>query len=118
MVLEEEDDSDETMAEEEEGGDEGICIDGEDTPPDNLRYNGEGKESRCINREQAEKKFEASNFNISKVRSKSCNTIARSKTQAKSIKLSRTTHPQLRALNLRHELNVHSQSCAYRRKKC
>ena len=40
MVSEEEDNNNETMSEGEEGGDEGIWMDGEDNPPDDLRYNG------------------------------------------------------------------------------
>ena len=43
VVLEEEDENDETMSEGEEGEDEGLCMDGEDEPPDDLRYNREGK---------------------------------------------------------------------------
>ena len=42
VVFEEEDDKDENMAAGEEGGDEGVWMDEEDEPPDDLRYNGEG----------------------------------------------------------------------------
>ena len=42
MVLEEEDDNNENMEKGEEGYDEDIWMDGEDEPPDDLRYNGEG----------------------------------------------------------------------------
>ena len=77
-----------------EGGDEGVCMDVEDEPPDDLRYNGEGKKNRCMNREHTEDSFEANNRNISKVRSKSRNTIAHLKRQAKPIYLIRTSHPQ------------------------
>ena len=77
-------------------------MNGEEEPTDDLRYNGEGKKNCCINRENAEDSFEASDHNITKVRSKSRNTIAHSKTKAKPIKLIQTTYPQLRALNLRH----------------
>ena len=59
-----------------EGEDEGVWMDGEDDPPDDLRYNGEGKENCCINWEHAEDSFEANDRNISKVRSKIRNTIA------------------------------------------
>ena len=51
-------------------------MNGDDELPDDLRYNGEGKKNCCINQEHAEDSFEASNFNISKVRSESCNKIA------------------------------------------
>ena len=81
------------MSEGEEGGDEGIWMDGEDEPPDDLRYNGEGKKHCCINQEHAADSFEASNCNIRKVRSESLNTISQLTTQAKPINLSRTTHP-------------------------
>ena len=40
MVSEEEDENNETMAEGVEGGNEGVCMDGEDDTPDELRYNG------------------------------------------------------------------------------
>ena len=43
LVSEEEDDIDETMPDGVEGDDEGVWMDGEDEPPDELRYNGEGK---------------------------------------------------------------------------
>ena len=39
VVLEEENDNDETTAEGEEGDDDGVWMDGEDKPPDDLRYN-------------------------------------------------------------------------------
>ena len=39
MVSEEEKYNDETMKEGEEGENEGIWMDGEDDPPDDLRYN-------------------------------------------------------------------------------
>ena len=39
-VSEEEDNNDGTMAEGEEGYNEGVWMDGEDEPPDDLRYNG------------------------------------------------------------------------------
>ena len=55
-------------------------MDGEDYPPDDLSYNGEVKKNRCMNREHAEDIFEANYCNISKVRSKSRNTIVQSKT--------------------------------------
>ena len=41
-VSEEEDNNCGTMAEGEEGDDEGVWVDGEDEPPDDLRYNVEG----------------------------------------------------------------------------
>ena len=66
---------------------------GEDKPPDDLRYNVEGKIKCCMNWEHAEDSFETNNRNISKVRSEIRNTIVQSKTQAKPIDLSRTTHP-------------------------
>ena len=100
------------MEEKEEGGYEGIWMDREDEPPDDLRYNVEGKKNRCITWEHLEDIFEASNRNTRKVRSESCNRIVMSTTQAKPIDLSWTAHPQLRALNLRHEWNVNSQSSA------
>ena len=52
-MLEKEDNNDETMSERVEGDDEGIWVDGEDKPPDDLRYNGEGKKNRYINQEHA-----------------------------------------------------------------
>ena len=57
LVSEEEDDNDEAISEGEEGGDEGVWMDGEDDPPDKLRYNGEGKIFLYINREHAEDSF-------------------------------------------------------------
>ena len=103
VVSEEEDDNDETTEEGDEEGDECVCMDGEDNPPDDLRYNGEYKKKRCINWEHAEDSFEANNHNISKVRSEIYNTIDQSKTQAKSIDLIITAHPQFLVLNSRHE---------------
>ena len=108
LVSEEEDDNDETMAEGVDRDNEGVCMDGEDDPPDDLRYNGEGKENCCINWEHAEDSFEARNCDTSKIRSQSLNTIVLSTTHAKPIDLSQTAHLQLRALNLRHKLDVHS----------
>ena len=55
-------------------------MDGEDNLPDDLRYNGEGKKSRCINRDHAEDSFEASSLNTSKVKRKTLNIIAQSTT--------------------------------------
>ena len=43
VVSEEEDDTYEAMAEGVEGGNEGVWMDEEYKPPDDLRYNGEGK---------------------------------------------------------------------------
>ena len=43
VVSEEEKENDEIMAEGMEGDNEGVCMDGEDKPPDDLRYDGEGK---------------------------------------------------------------------------
>ena len=43
MVSEEEDESDETMSKRVEGDYEGVWMDGEDKPTDDIRYNGEGK---------------------------------------------------------------------------
>ena len=60
-------------------------MDGEDNPPDDLRYNGEGKKKCCMNREHADDSFEANNRNISKVRSESRNKIVQLKIQAKPI---------------------------------
>ena len=94
MVSEEEENKDETMAEGVEGDDEVVWMYGEDDPPDDLRYNGEGMKNRCMNREHAEDSFEANNHNISKVRSKIRNTIVQSKTHSSFINLSRTAHPQ------------------------
>ena len=48
MVSEEEDENDETMEEGGEGDNEGIWMDGEDDPPDDLRYNEKCKKNRCI----------------------------------------------------------------------
>ena len=79
VVSEEEDNSDDTILEGVDGDDEGVWMDGDNYPPDDLRYNGEGRENCCINREHAEESFESSNSNISKVRSESHNTIAQSK---------------------------------------
>ena len=70
-----------------------------------------------MNQEHAEDSFEANNRNISKVRIEIRNTIVKLKTQAKPINLSRTTHPHFRALNLRHQSDVHSRSGENRRKK-
>ena len=117
LVEEEEDNNDETMAEGVEGGDKCVWVGGDDNPPDCLRYIGEGKKNCCMNREHIEDIFEADNCNISKVRSKSRNTIVQSKTQAKPIDLSWTSHSQFRALYLRHDLGVHSRPGANRRKK-
>ena len=75
VVSEEEDENNETMAEGVEGGNEGVCMDGEGKPPDDLRYNGEGKKHIGMNRDHAEDSFEAKNRNISKVRSEIRNTI-------------------------------------------
>ena len=93
MVLEEEDDNNEATEEGEEGGDEVVWMDGEEKPPNDLRYNGEGNKNCCINREHAEYSFEASNHNTSKFRSKRIKKIYQSSTQAKPINLSRTAHP-------------------------
>ena len=43
LVSEEEEDINETMVEGVEGGNEGVWMDGENDPTDDLRYNGEGK---------------------------------------------------------------------------
>ena len=80
VVLEEEDGNDKTMTEGEEGDDEGVWTDGEEGTTDDLRYNGEGKKNNSMDQKHAEESFEASNHNISKVRSKRRNTIAQSKT--------------------------------------
>ena len=117
VVLEEEDENNETMAEGVEGYDKGVWMYWKGEPPDDLRYNVEGKKNCCMNREHAEDIFEASNRNISKVRNKTHNTIVQSKTQAKPINLSRNDHPQFQALNLRHELDMHSRPGTNRRKK-
>ena len=55
-------------------------MDGEDEPPDDLRYNREVKKNGCMNQKNVEDSFEANNRKISKVRSKSPNTIVQSKT--------------------------------------
>ena len=91
-------------------------MDGEDEPPDDLRYNGEGNKNRYMKREYAEDSFEASNCKTINVRSKSRNTILQSKTQAKPIDLSWTAHPQFPALNLGHKLDMHSRPGANREK--
>ena len=92
-------------------------MDGEDKQPDDLRYNGEGKKYFWTTQEHAEDSFEASNCNTSKGRSKIRNEIAQSTNLYNPINLSWTTHPQLRALNLRHKLDVHSRSGANWSKK-
>ena len=83
-------------------------MDEEDKPPDNLRYNGEGKKSYCTNREHAEDSCEAINHNTDKIRIKIRNEIVQSTKLAKPIKISRTAHPKSQALNLRNELDVNS----------
>ena len=45
MVSEDKDKNYETMSEGVEGENEGVWMDGEDKPPDDLRYNGEGKKN-------------------------------------------------------------------------
>ena len=90
---------------------------GEDEPPDDLRYNGEGNKNCCMNREHAEDSFEAKNRKISKVRSESRNTIVQSTKQTKPIGLSSTAHPKFRELNLRHDSDVHSRPGANQIKK-
>ena len=70
-------------------------MDGEDETPDDLRWNGEGKKFFLINQEHVEDIFEASNHNIIKVRSESCNKIVHSKTKANPIDLCWTAHPKL-----------------------
>ena len=42
------------MVEGVEGDNGGVSMDGEDNPTDEIRYNGEGKKNRCMNREHAE----------------------------------------------------------------
>ena len=116
-VLEEEDENDETMAEGVEGGNEGICMDREYHPHDDLRYNGEGNKHHFMNLDHAEDSFEAKKRNISKVRSETRNTISQSLTQAKPIDLSWNARTQLRALNLRHDSDVHSRPGKYWGKK-
>ena len=51
-MLEEEYNNNETMTEGEEGDNKGVWMDGEDNPPDDLRYNGEGKSTRAGNIEE------------------------------------------------------------------
>ena len=75
LVSEEEDNSNETMEKGVEGGNQVAWVDGDDKPPYDLRYNGEGKKKCCMKWGHAENGFEANNHNISKVRSKICNTI-------------------------------------------
>ena len=53
-MSEEEDGNDETMSKREEYYDEGVCMDEEDEPPYELRYNGEGKKIRCNSQEYEE----------------------------------------------------------------
>ena len=122
MVSEEEEDNDDTMADGVEGDDKGVWNDGEDEPPDDLRYNGEGKKNCCINREHAEDSFEASNHIISKVRSERCNIITQSKTQANPIDLSRTAHPQLQSTKFKtpvgRALSTRRESKKIARVKC
>ena len=55
-------------------------MDGEDEPPDDIRYNGEGKKSCCITREHAEDSFKVSSLNTSKFRDKTWNIIEQSTT--------------------------------------
>ena len=74
-MSEEEDKNNGTMVEWEEGYDGGVWMDGEDDPPDDLRYNGEGKKNHYMNQEHVEDSFEVNNRNISKVRSKSRNKL-------------------------------------------
>ena len=69
LVLEDEDENNETISEGVDGDDESVWMDGEDEPPDDLRYNGEVRENCYMNREHAEDSFESNNHNISKVRS-------------------------------------------------
>ena len=92
-------------------------MDEEDKPPDNLRYNGEGKKSYCTNREHAEDSCEAINHNTDKIRIKIRNEIVQSTNLAKPIDLRCTAYPQLQALNLRHELDVYYQPGANQSKK-
>ena len=66
-------------------GDEVVWMDREDEPPDDTRYNGEGKKNCCNTREHAEDSFEASNCNTRKFISKTHNKNAHSTTQAKPI---------------------------------
>ena len=76
VVSEEEDNSNDTMEEVEEGYNEGVWMDREEEPPDELMYNGECKKNCCINREHAEDSFEVSNRNIKNGRSEIRNKIA------------------------------------------
>ena len=57
VVSEEEGSNNDTMAEGEEGRDEVIWMDGKDDPPDDLRYNGEGKKNHYMNQEHVEDSF-------------------------------------------------------------
>ena len=57
VVLEKEDNNDESMAEGGDRGDEGVWIDEEDAPPEDLRYNRDGKKNYCITQEHAEDSF-------------------------------------------------------------
>ena len=108
MVSEEEYDNDETMV---EGGEGEIKAYGRMGRRSHVMDSGimEKGRKKCINQEHAEDSFEASYCNIIKFRSEICNTIEQSKTQAKPIDLSQTSHPQLQALKLRHELDEQSQ---------
>ena len=115
VVLEEEYHNNGTITEGVEGDYEGVLMDGEEELPDDLSYDGECEKNCCMNRENAENTFEANNCNISKVRSEIRNTIIQSKTKTKAINLSQTTHPNFRALNLRHTLDVHSKSTSQAR---
>ena len=49
MVSEEENENNDTMAEGVEGYGEGVWMGREEDPPDDLRYNGEGKKNHCMN---------------------------------------------------------------------
>ena len=71
----------------------------------------------CITPEHVKDSFEAINCNTSKVRSERRNTIAQPTTQAKYIVLSWTAHTQFRALNLRHDSDMHYWSGANPSKK-
>ena len=84
LLLEDEDDNDETMAEGEEGNDEGVWIDGENDLPDDLRYNGEGNKNCFITREHAEDSFK-----------QSIATLARSEAKATIQFCSQTYRPSL-----------------------
>ena len=94
MVFEVEDNNYDTTSVGEEGGDEGVWMNGEDEPSDDLMYNGEGKKNGCITRDHVEDSIEESNRNNSRFRSKIINTIMQSTTQDKTIDLSTTSHPQ------------------------